>query len=190
MTKEIYITSDLHYGHSNIASQFCSKWQSGYRDFNSLEEMNERILEQLSRIKHNDVLYLLGDVVFGSNYIVSNFLTKLSCIETHLVYGNHDKKVVKNWPFIFKSVQPILNISLNNKKIFMSHYSHRVWEGSHKGVIHLYGHSHGTIPDYGLSMDVGFDTCGYKHEKYTFYTLDEILLIMNKRKIENPDHHH
>jgi calcineurin-like phosphoesterase family protein len=86
---------------------------------------------------------------------------------------------------IFLSVQDVLELSIDKKThIFLSHYAHRVWNGSHKGVIHLYGHSHGSIPDYGKSMDVGVDTNNLKP-----YSLDEILSIMNKRDIEFPDHH-
>jgi calcineurin-like phosphoesterase family protein len=86
---------------------------------------------------------------------------------------------------IFLSVQDVLELSIDKRThFFLSHYAHRVWNGSHKGVIHLYGHSHGSIPDYGKSMDVGVDTNNLKP-----YSLDEILTIMKKRDIEFPDHH-
>lgn len=188
----IYVTADIHYNHKNIASKSCSRWETGYRDFSSLEEMNEKILEQINRVKQNDILYIIGDVAFGSNYKMWDVLNKFKSTTVHLIYGNHDKKIKKdpNKLEVFASHQPVLDANLNGSKFFMSHYSHRVWEDSHKGVIHLWGHSHGTLPDYGLSMDVGFDTCGYGHKKYTLYTIDEILLIMSKRKQENPDHHY
>ncbi|MGN7127393.1 hypothetical protein [Methylorubrum thiocyanatum] len=41
--------------------------------------------------------------------------------------------------------------------IWLSHYAHRIWYRIHRGDLHLYGHSHGTIPDApeGMSTDVG-----------------------------------
>ena len=40
----------------------------------------------------------------------------------------------------------------------MNHYSHRIWNMSHYGAYHLFGHSHGTLDDIGRSMDVGLNT--------------------------------
>lgn len=44
-------------------------------------------------------------------------------------------------------------------RIWLSHYAHRVWPQSHYGSFHLYGHSHGNLPDdeRSLSFDVGID---------------------------------
>ena len=38
----------------------------------------------------------------------------------------------------------------------------RVWDRSHYGSWHLFGHSHGALPGYGLSLDVGVDCTGFK----------------------------
>jgi len=186
----IYFTSDLHYNHKNIASKTCSRWKSGYRDFSSLQEMNLHIEAQVDRLVYEDEIYILGDLCFGDERDIERFIRRFKC-PIHYVAGNHDKRINES-PYLislFKTYSLVSSVTLVHKKIFMSHYSHRVWDKSHKGVIHLYGHSHGSLPDYGLSMDVGIDTCGYGHKKYTFYTLNEILRIMDKRKIENPDHH-
>ncbi len=42
----------------------------------------------------------------------------------------------------------------------MNHYAQRVWEHSHHGSWHVYGHSHGSLPDdiKSKSIDVGVDT--------------------------------
>jgi calcineurin-like phosphoesterase family protein len=44
--------------------------------------------------------------------------------------------------------------------IVLCHYARRVWPHSGRGAWHLYGHSHGNLPDepLSLSMDVGVDT--------------------------------
>jgi calcineurin-like phosphoesterase family protein len=90
---------------------------------------------------------------------------------------------------LFTSVQHVAQVKLGGQNIFMSHYSHRIWLGSHKGYLHLYGHSHASIPDYGKSMDVGVDAA-YKHfGEYRPFNLNEILLLLSEREIEFPDHH-
>jgi calcineurin-like phosphoesterase family protein len=42
----------------------------------------------------------------------------------------------------------------------------RVWDQSHHGSWHLYGHSHGKLPDLGLSTDVGVD--GHNFQPWSF----------------------
>ena len=52
-----------------------------------------------------------------------------------------------------------------------------------KGAIHLYGHSHGGIKDFGKSMDVGIDA----HKEFRPFHINEILQIMEKREIGKND---
>lgn len=85
---------------------------------------------------------------------------------------------------LFSSVQHYLELNINKTKIVMSHFSMKVWNKSHKGSIHLYGHSHGSLPGIGKSMDIGVDT-----NNLFPYHLDEILNIMSKKDIVYIDHH-
>ena len=66
----------------------------------------------------------------------------------------------------------------------MSHYSHRVWSYSHHGSIHLYGHSHGNLPGFGRSFDIGVDTNDMKP-----YSIDEIVKKGLALPILEVDHH-
>ncbi|MCX6365194.1 MAG: hypothetical protein NTX57_00570 [Armatimonadetes bacterium] len=43
------------------------------------------------------------------------------------------------------------------QRIVLCHYAFRVWRNAHHGSWHLYGHSHGSLPGAGRSMDVGVD---------------------------------
>jgi len=58
-----------------------------------------------------------------------------------------------------------------------------VWRGSGRGNWHLYGHSHGTLPDLeeSLSFDVGVDC-------HDFYPLsyDEVKAIMQHKNWVSP----
>lgn len=70
-------------------------------------------------------------------------------------------------------------------KIVLCHFALSVWNNAHHGAIHLYGHSHGSLPDRGnRSMDVGVDT----NNLYPYH-LDEIISIMKNRPDLRVDHH-
>jgi calcineurin-like phosphoesterase family protein len=43
------------------------------------------------------------------------------------------------------------------RQVWISYYAHRVWPGMHRGHLHLYGHSHGSLPGTRTSLDVGVD---------------------------------
>lgn len=196
----IWFTSDTHFGHTNIAGPKISRWSSGYRGFNSVHEMNMAIVNGINKyVKEDDVLYHLGDWSFGGVHNILQFRNLIVCKNIHLILGNHDQHIVDkeikyhdtsfNPIELFSSVQDVLTLNIGKTKLFLSHYSHRVWLGSHKGVIHLYGHSHGSIPDYGKSMDVGIDVAFKKFSEYRPFNIGDITNIMSKRTIEKIDHH-
>ena len=196
----IWFTSDTHFGHTNIAGPKISTWSSGYRDFNSVHEMNMALVDGINKyVKEDDILYHLGDWSFGGVQNIFQFRNYIICKNIHLILGNHDQHIIDkeikyhdttfNPIELFSSVQDVLTLELGKTKLFLSHYSHRVWLGSHKGVIHLYGHSHGNIPDYGKSMDVGVDVAFKKFGEYRPFNIGDITNIMSKRSIDKIDHH-
>jgi calcineurin-like phosphoesterase family protein len=67
--------------------------------------------------------------------------------------------------------------------IVLFHYALREWNASHWGSYHLYGHSHGTLPDIdtSLSFDIGVDC-------HNFYPLsyEEVKAIMKKKNWQPP----
>ena len=194
----IWITSDTHYGHTNIAGPNLSRWSKGYRDFNSVWEMNQALVEGINKyVKEDDILYHLGDWSFGGMHNIKLFRGSIVCQNIHLILGNHDKHIVdKEVKFhdttfnplqLFSSVQDVLHLELGKIKLFFSHYAHRVWNGSHKGVIHLYGHSHDSIEDFGRSMDIGVDVAYRMFREYRPFNIGDIIRIMEKREINNND---
>jgi calcineurin-like phosphoesterase family protein len=58
----------------------------------------------------------------------------------------------------FESSHEARYIRLNGIGIYLSHYALRTWRNSHHGSMHLHGHSHGSLPRWGRSRDVGFVT--------------------------------
>jgi hypothetical protein len=70
-------------------------------------------------------------------------------------------------------------------------FKHAIWEGSHKGYWHLYGHSHSSAEHWeiGKSMDVGVDNAYRLLGEYRPFSLEEVGKFMSQREIHNVDHH-
>ena len=162
--------------------------------------MNKSLIDGINKyVKEDDILYHLGDWSFGGIHNIKLFRDSIVCKNIHLILGNHDQHIVdKEVKFfddsfnpvgLFSSVQDVLHLEIGKTKLFLSHYSHRVWNGSHKGIIHLYGHSHGSIPDFGRSMDVGVDVAYKMFGEYRPFNIGDIMRIMEKREIHQINHH-
>jgi calcineurin-like phosphoesterase family protein len=197
----VFITSDTHYSHKNIV-RGVTNWRTqegqiptkATRDFNSIEEMNNTLVDNINMVVgQDDTLIMLGDVSFGGFENVEKFLDRLVCKNIHLVLGNHDHHIKYNREGIqdkFLSVQQYLEVVINEEYFVMCHYPLQSWHGLSKGVIHLHGHNH--LPKNvkfgnGKKMDVGVDGNDLKP-----YSIDEIIKTMSKREIAsdmNKDHH-
>ena len=170
-----HITADLHFGHKNVM-KFCPKT----RPWDTIEEMEDGLISHWnSTVSPDDVVFVLGDMFFGSKEDISRILHKLNGEIVHL-YGNH-AKVLRNQ---FKlNAYDYLEVRYNNVHIVMNHYAQRVWNRAHYGAVHLYGHSHGGLNSYGRSMDVGWDAHG------RILSLDEAVEMCLTKDIEIPDQH-
>jgi calcineurin-like phosphoesterase family protein len=165
---EIYFTSDTHFGHKNILS-YCpgraKLWQN-------LEDMNEELLERINSVVYEgDHLYHLGDFCFSRN--PDYFRRKIRCKNLYLIKGNHDSRTALNG--LFAWIKDTYELRADGYKFWLSHYAHRRWPSSHHGAFHLYGHSHGDLPGYGRSMDVGVDAVDYRP-----ISLEEIVRQLSK----------
>ncbi len=148
---KLWFTADTHFGHLNIM-KYC------HRPFHSVEEMDETMIRNINDLVHeDDILYHLGDFSFGSTLIWRN---RIKCKQIILIRGNHDKQIV---PYCFSSIHDLLQVKVqynrDSQKIILCHYAMRIWNASHHGSWHLYGHSHSTLTEdvRSLSFDVGVD---------------------------------
>lgn len=212
---QIYFTSDTHYGHANIAGKNTSKWTGGgYRHYKSVKEMNEDLVRNINKyVGQEDHLYHLGDWSFGGADNIWSFRKQLVCDNIHLILGNHDHHIEENKMLdipeedremcflrfgtyagmqardLFSSVGHYKEILVGKTPFILSHYGHRVWHGSHKGWIHLYGHSHDSLPPYGKSMDVGIDTAIRMFGEARPFSIQDITGFMEHQPLQFPDHH-
>lgn len=181
-----WFTSDTHFGHTNIIKY--SK-----RPFQDVEEMNEHMIAEWNkRVQPNDDIFHLGDFAFMKPGPMQSLLYRLQG-KKHIIFGNHDQWLIENGGMLvgngtLESVQHYREIKYGGKKIVLFHYGQRVWNKSHHGSIHLYGHSHGSLPPHGLSVDVGVDSKEITAE-YRPIHLTEILDYMSKREKAVVDHH-
>ena len=149
-----FFVSDTHFGHANII-------RLSHRPFDSVEEMDEALIQNWnSVVRDNDEVYHLGDFSFrggGMDYLTGVFRRLRG--RKHLLRGNHDG--VDTFRLPWASVGDQYRGKAGKIKVHLMHYPMREWDGYWRGVVHLHGHTHGTIPDLPGSMDVGVERIGY-----------------------------
>ena len=162
-----FFTSDLHLGHHNVI-RLCN------RPFANLEEMDQVLIHNWNqRVKKNDTVYIIGDIVFDQRK-VAFYLEQLSGKKV-LIAGNHDTTWTKKaeiQPF-FEAVVPYLEVRLNAHPITMCHYPMLEWrasrEKSHRKIgYHIHGHIHNRVTDSYLplyrqfnALNAGVDINGF-----------------------------
>ena len=193
-----YLTADTHFGHANIIKY--SK-----RPFSSVEEMDRQFIENVNTwVGEKDRLFHMGDFAFKHALGVEDYLKKIRCKNVFLILGNHDKHL-KQWEkelFAGCDKAETLNTISNGEKreIFLFHYSCRVWDKSHHGTCHAWGHSHGSLDDdpNARSMDVGVDNVArllsadgvnLLPQDYRPISVDEFFGYTDKKNWKPIDHH-
>ncbi len=199
--KNVFITSDTHYGHSNIC-RGTTNWRlpdgsipiDQTRDFATIEKMNDTIVNNInSMVGQDDVLIHLGDWSFGGFDNIKKFRERIICKEIHIILGNHDHHILNNKENVrelFTSVSEYNTLKYLDSTFVLFHYPITSWNGLHKGDIHLHGHVHLSNDKKfgrGKKMDVGVDGNNLKP-----YSIKEIIELMNEREILSDmlfDHH-
>lgn len=87
---DIWFTSDTHYQHKNSLTFLREDGITPMRDFSTVEEMNETLIENHNKVvKPNDKIYNCGDVFFGSKDTIQSIWKRLNG-HKRLIVGNHD----------------------------------------------------------------------------------------------------
>lgn len=145
--------------------------------------MNRAIVDSVnSNVKKSDTLYFLGDWAFGGKDNIWKLREQLLVKDIIFIRGNHDKHI-DLYQDLFTEIYSFLETHIHNKLFVMCHYALRVWNASHRGSLHCYGHSHHSLPEIGKSMDVGW--C--KHRRPL--DIEEVIETLSKRDILTVDHH-
>lgn len=187
-----FFISDTHFGHGNVI-RFDS------RPFNSIEEMEEKIVENWNNaVTNQDTVYILGDFIWSrkeEEWI--RILDRLNGNKV-LILGNHDiKNMSAKLRLKFADVKHYKEITDNGRHIIMSHYPILLHKAAYNSDCYmLCGHIHNTREDaflekwrkelrdtwtksgdaYGNVFNVG---CMKEYMNYTPRTLDEIIAGAN-----------
>ena len=96
-----YVTSDLHFGHTNII-------EYENRPFKDVEQMNNYLIEIWNeKVKVDDIVYILGDFSWYNGIKTNEILEKLNG-QKILIRGNHDSNFLKDNKFnkeLFKEIK-------------------------------------------------------------------------------------
>lgn len=214
----ILATADSHFSHLNISiyaerpvikigdtyidNNGNKKWVSKNIAVARTREMNEILINDWNKVvEKNDLVYHLGDFCFGDpTYILHKLNGKII-----LIPGNHDNDIINyirrttqdkirifgGLPLTYDKIFTIGEVIIHNQLFSMSHFAMEVWNKSHHGAWHLYGHSHGSLKESvsKLSMDVGVDAHYKRYGNFSPFTFNEISDVFSKRKFIPIDHH-
>jgi calcineurin-like phosphoesterase family protein len=188
---QLFITSDEHIGHGRVSALETQGRETGIirlakRPFKNLDEMKHTLITNHNAKVPNSrgVLTVhVGDLIWSwvSIYEGMDYLRQLNGRHAFL-FGNHDEWVEK-YRRVLTGPGAFFDYILGENqaggtKIFtydkmhvtVDHFAKRVWQGSHKGHGHVYGHSHSALPGLGRSFDIGVDG-----NNFTPWAIEEIV---------------
>ena len=158
-----------------------------------MDEMNQALINRWNtKIGKGDLVYHLGDFALKCSADQAREIRSQLNGQIILIRGNHDK-IADQIKDAFAAVKDYDEISVpdtdapnGKRKIVLLHYALRVWNASHHGSYHLYGHSHGSLPDNpnARAFDVGVDCWGYAPLSYP-----EVKAVMDGKTWQPVDHH-
>lgn len=148
-----WFTADTHFGHANIL-KLCN------RPFESAQEMDEVMIANWNAVvARNDQVFHLGDFAYRADHRYARKVFSRLNGQKFLIVGNHDDDHTKTLGW--SDVSQIREHKVDGQRIVMCHYAMRSWNALHRGSVHLYGHSHATLPGTYHSQDVGVDDWGF-----------------------------
>jgi calcineurin-like phosphoesterase family protein len=140
MTKFVnrFVISDHHLGHTNSWEKFTLSDGSPLRPFTSTEEMNETMIERHNaKVKEQDTVYFLGDVVINKKYLE---LVKRMNGRKILVRGNHD--IFKDEDYREVGFEQIHGVRVFVDKFILSHIPLHPDCVSERFRVNVHGHLH------------------------------------------------
>lgn len=98
-----WLISDTHFGHEKTCTVFKRNDGSPLRPFANADEMNEYMIKAWNdRVRPNDKIYCLGDVVINRRYL--SVLDRLNGDKV-LIKGNHDIFKLEDYAKYFRDIR-------------------------------------------------------------------------------------
>lgn len=136
-----YYIGDCHFGHQNALKYDV---RENGRTFSSIEEHDKLIIDNINKVvTPQDSLYFLGDISWYKPQETAELIEQINCKGCYLVLGNHDRWAKDGrCKKLFHGIYDIKQLEDEGNQVVISHYPQMMWEGHHRGVIHLYAHLH------------------------------------------------
>ena len=133
-----FVISDHHLGHTNSWEKFKREDGSPLRPFTSTEEMNETMIERHNaKVKEQDTVYFLGDVVINKKYLE---LVKRMNGRKILIRGNHD--IFKDEDYRSVGFEQIHGVRVFVDKFILSHIPLHPDCVTERFKVNVHGHLH------------------------------------------------
>ena len=130
----VFFTSDLHFGHSNII-------RFDNRPFTSVEEMDAELIKNWNnRVEPDDTVYILGDISWYNDEKTCEIMNQLKGHKI-LIKGNHDR-VHGKVKHCFDEITDYKEIKIGEHHIVLCHYPIVFFNRHHYGAYMFYGHVH------------------------------------------------
>lgn len=172
-----WLTSDLHFGHTNIIAYTS-------RPYVDVEQMNDDLVRRWNeKVTPNDEVWVLGDVCLGRLEISLMWVEQLNGIK-FLVPGNHDRMFRCHGTKYLHACQkylaagfldildPEITLLIPGRKVIACHFPYagdpkdghedrfQWYRPADKGGYLVHGHTHGQWRRNGRMIDVGVDAWG------------------------------
>ena len=182
---KVFFTGDLHFGHENVL-----KFDN--RPFATVEEMDAELIRRWNnKVTNEDIVYVLGDMIWKTyNDNAQNLIKSLNG-KIVLIKGNHDRFIhdskAKELLVGIKDYDDIcVNLEDGTKRrLILSHYFIPMYNGHRYQAIHLHAHSHFTYEaDFKVDFAEQLNRMGCRNQIYNVgcmywnyepVTLDEII---------------
>lgn len=178
--RNTWFSSDHHFHHKNILN-------FENRPYSDVASMNEgQITTWNEKVKLGDLVYYMGDMVFGGYEKWLDILPFLNG-EIHLIVGNHDNmnavRKMKLEGFIKEYYEVGLRLKVKKHEMWLSHYPLEIGLRPHKWSIH--GHIHSEASTWNNQLNVGVDSVLLRDRAFgSPIHIDELLEIMDERTDE------
>lgn len=172
-------TADTHFEHEKFYSPQIT------RPF-TVDEWSEMLLDRInSMAARHDRLVIAGDFAWKRP---GYWRQQIRCRNVVLILGNHDKEAKCRNVFGGNLYHVRLFKILDDVRVFVSHFPHAFWDGSHRGSLHVYGHCHNQREEYlnaiwpdRRSMDVSPDSAYKLFGEWRPFTDEEVNDILGQR---------
>lgn len=155
-----FFIADTHFGHANII-------RLTSRPFSDVETMDAEMIARWNMaVGRDDVVWHLGDFAVRANPSRMQSLFSSLNGRKRLIVGNHDDEdtLRLGWDELHREA---VRITEDGHRLLLGHYPLLEWDGFWRGVIHLHGHTHNSIPSTRRRADLGVEAWDYRPVQIT-----------------------